>query len=158
MADPGPHRSDDPYVVRPAEPHPDAGNGRRPAQRPDRDRRPPDPDALRRARTLLFLSAIAAVSAVALAPLGLALGIVTLVLAYVRREDIRRARLGSLATAVPVAGGIFAIVVGGIFSLALVLFGSEMNQYRQCISGANTRMAEQRCQDELFDGLEDRLR
>jgi hypothetical protein len=107
---------------------------------------------------LLFLSAIAAVSAVALAPLGFALGVVTLVLAYVRREDIRGARLGSLATAVPVAGGIFAVVVGGIFSFLLAVFGPEINEYRECNSGANTRMAEQRCQDELFDGLEERLR
>jgi hypothetical protein len=150
----------DPYALRPGDPHPgrapDSAGARRPTRLPDQ---PDEPDlaALRRTRYLAMLSGIAAVLSVAFAPVGLALGVATLVVAYLRRGDARRARLGSLSAAIPVAGGVFAVVVGGILTVALVLIGDELRDYQQCVQGANTRVAEERCQNELIDALDGRF-
>lgn len=124
---------------------------------PGTERPAPDPDALRRTRWLALASATAAVFAVAVAPIGLGLGVVTLVLVILRRGDIKNAGLGSFGTAVPLAGAIFAVVVGSVLTVVMVLFGDEGAELNQCMAGANTRVAEQRCRDEFMDTVERRI-
>ena len=51
----------------------------------------------------------------------------------------------------------FALVVGGALTLVTLFLGDETGQLRECLSGANTRVAEQICQDEFMDSLRHRL-
>lgn len=166
MPDPTPSDRPDPYAVRRPDEGADKGDhgpgGRAPAKLDPpagaaRDVRPQDPDATRHARTLGLLAAIAAVMAIAVPPAGVVLGVVTLVLAARQRSRDRFARIGLSVKAVAVAGGVFALVVGGLLSLVSVLLGEETGQLRDCLAGANTRVAERICQDEFMDALQARL-
>jgi hypothetical protein len=56
-----------------------------------------------------------------------------------------------------VSGGVFALVVGGLLSLFSLLLGAETDQLRECLAGANTRVAEQGCQSEFMDAVQRRL-
>jgi hypothetical protein len=88
---------------------------------------------------------------------GVALGVVSLVLAVRRRPLARFARLRWSPRAVAAVGGVFALVVGGTLSLLSLVLGDETGQLRECMAGANTRVAEQICQDEFMDSLQRRL-
>ena len=166
MPDPTPSDRPDPYAVRRPDEGADTGDhgpGGRTQARLDpsagaaRDVQPPDPDTARQARTLGLLAAIAAVMAIVVPPAGVVLGVVTLVLAARRRSRDRFARIGLSVRAASVAGGVFALVVGGLLSLVSVLLGEETGQLRECLAGANTRVAERICQNEFMDALQSRL-
>ena len=116
----------------------------------------PDPDAVRQGRTLGMLATIATTMAIAVPPAGLIVGIVTLVLAMRHRRAVF-ARLGVSPRVVSVGGGVFALVVGGALTLVTLFLGDATGQLRECLSGANTRVAEQICQDEFMDSLRHRL-
>jgi hypothetical protein len=135
VPDPAPSDRPDPYVVR------------RPDERAD---------AVRQGRTLGLLAAIATAMAVAVPPAGFIVGVVTLVLAMRRRRAVF-ARLRMSPRVVSVGGGVFALVVGGALTLVALFLGDETGQLRECHSGANTRVAEQICQDEFMDSLRHRL-
>ena len=167
MPDPAPSDRPDPYVVRPPEEGADADapelgtGGRAPAwveSRPAAVSRsgPPDPDAVRQGRTLGLLAAIATAMAVAVPPAGFIVGVVTLVLAMRHRRAVF-ARLRISPRVVSVGGGVFALVVGGALTLVALFLGDGTGQLRECLSGANTRVAEQICQDEFMDTLRDQL-
>lgn len=117
----------------------------------------PVPDAVRQARTLGLLAAIAAVMAIAVPPAGVVLGILTLVLVLRQRPTARFARLGVSARAASLSGGVFALVVGGALSTVSIVLGDETGQLRECLAGANTRVAERICQDEFMESLQRRL-
>lgn len=113
----------------------------------------PDPAVLRRIRWLAMLSAAAAVFAVGVPPLGVALGVATLVVAIRRRKEIGSIGLGALARSIPMAGGIFALVVGSVMSVVLLLWGDELLDYRDCERGALTELARDRCEREFMEAV-----
>ena len=167
MPDPAPSDRPDPYVVRRPEEGFDAdaaepGTGgqapTRAESRPPAVSRggPPDPDAVRQGRTLGLLAAIASTMAVAVPPAGFMVGVVTLVLGLRQRRAVF-ARLRMSPRVVSVGGGVFALVVGGALTLVALFLSDETGQLRECRSGANTRVAEQICQDEFMDSLRHRL-
>ncbi|MGA7688920.1 MAG: hypothetical protein WCA29_06785 [Jiangellales bacterium] len=118
---------------------------------------PPDPvEPLPQSRALALRLAIISVAAVAAAffawPVGAALGVVTVVLAL-RSKGTVPPRVRAIAL---VAGSI-AIVVGVAISVVAWVFRTEFLDYNQCVQGANTRQAQQNCQDALTDALTSRL-
>jgi hypothetical protein len=113
------------------------------------------PEAVGRSRLPAVLAAGAVIMAIALPPVGLALGIATLVVMALRRTGkVGMSRPTALLT---VVSGVFAVVVGGLLSVLLLLLGQEMTSLRECLAGANTRVAEQVCQDEFRDAVLRRL-
>ena len=100
---------------------------------------------------------IAAVMAIAIPPAGIVLGIATLVVAARHRASAGGPRLSRQAMVLSVSGGVFALVVGGLLSLFALLLGAETGQLRECLAGANTRVAEQACQSEFMDAVQRRL-
>ena len=167
MPEPAPSDRPDPYVVRRPEEGADADaaelgtGGKAPAQvesRPPAVSRsgPPDPDAVRQGRTLGLLAAIATTMAVAVPPAGFIVGVVTLVLAMRHRRAVF-ARLRMSPRVLSVGAGVFAVVVGGALTVVALFLGDESGQLRECLAGANTRVAEQICQDEFMDSLRHRL-
>jgi hypothetical protein len=126
-------------------------------EQPRTPSRPPGGDAVRSARTLGLVAVIAAVMAIAIPPAGIVLGIVTLVVAARSRSSAGGPQLSRQAMVLSVSGGVFALVVGGLLSLFSLLLGAETGQLRECLAGANTRVAEQGCQSEFMDAVQRRL-
>ena len=113
------------------------------------------PDTSRQTRLLVFLAISAAFLAIAVPPVGLACGAGTLVVLGVRRR--RKLTLPRPAVVVAMTAGVFAVLVGGLLSLVLLLIGAEMATLRECLAGANTQVAEKVCQDDFADALQGRL-
>lgn len=122
---------------------------------------PPDPspepvEPTPQARALGLRLAIVSVAAVASAffapPVGALLGVMAVVLALRSKGRV----LPRVRTIALVAGSI-AIVVGVAISVVGWLFRTEITDYTRCLQGANTRQAEQNCQDALNDSLSSRL-
>jgi hypothetical protein len=168
VPDAAPPERPDPYAVRrpgggQGVDEPQGEHGPQPAERPPRVEqphtppRPPGRDALRKARTLGLVAVIAAVMAIAIPPAGVVLGIVTLVVAARNRSSAGGPQLSRQAMVLSVSGGVFAVVVGGLLSLYSLLLGAEAGQLRECLAGANTRVAEQTCQSEFMDAVRRRL-
>ena len=119
--------------------------------------RSPDPDEpTPQARALGLRLAIVSVAAVASAffapPLGAVLGLMAVVLAL-RSKGRVLPRVRTIA----LVAGFIAIVVGVAISVVGWLFRTEITDYTRCLQGANTRQAEQNCQDALNDALSSRL-
>jgi hypothetical protein len=142
---PGPHR--------PAGERRDPrGPGRRGSPSGDSDK------ALRRrVRLAALLAAVAAVTAVTLPPVGVALGIGLLVIGARIRRDPQAREIGVAATWVPYVGGVLAIVVGLAMTAMALFLSRELADLRECLAGANTRVAEANCQDEFRQRVEERL-
>jgi len=104
---------------------------------------------------LVVLATGAAILAIAVPPLGMAFGVGTLVVLALRRQ--RKITLPKPAVVLAMTAGIFAVLVGGFLSVVLLLLGSEMATLRECLAGANTRVAERVCQDEFADAVRDRV-
>lgn len=113
------------------------------------------PDSARQTRLLVFSAIGAAILAIAVPPVGMAFGVGTLVVLAVRRR--RKVTLPRPAVVLVMTAGVFAILVGGLLSLVLLLLGTETATLRECLAGANTRVAEQICQDAFADAVRDRL-
>lgn len=172
MPDSAPPARPDPYVI----PSPDDGSGHpavhpsaeHPAGHPSAEHgsagagpspgeeaQPPGPAASRQARLVGLLAVLAVVTAVALPPVGVVLGAVTLVSAVRQRTGARFLRMP--ARGASMAGGLIALVVGGVLSVVSVVFGDELGRHGECLAGANTRVAEQNCHDEFRDAWQRRL-
>ncbi len=115
----------------------------------------PPPDSARQTRLLVFVAIGAAILAIAMPPVGMAIGVGTLVVLAVRRR--RKVTLPRPAVILVMTAGVFAILVGGFLSLVLLLLGTETATLRECLAGANTRVAKQICQDAYADAVRDRL-
>lgn len=118
---------------------------------------PPDPvEPTPQARALALRLAIISVAGVAASffapPFGAVLGVVTVVLAL-RSKGVVLPRVRTIA----LVAGSMAILVGVALSAVGWLFLDEIVDYRQCTQGANTRQAQQNCQDALTDALRSRL-
>jgi hypothetical protein len=113
------------------------------------------PDSARQTRLLVFVAVSAAIMAFAMPPMGLAVGIGTLVVLAVHRR--RKTMVPRPAAIVATTAGVFAVLVGGFFSLVLAMLGTEMAAFRECLAGANTRVAQEVCQDEFADVVRNRV-
>ena len=58
---------------------------------------------------------------------------------------------------IPVAGGIAAIIIGLTISILAIVFGEQILDYRECMSGANTKIAQDRCYSDFRDAVDERL-
>jgi hypothetical protein len=113
------------------------------------------PEVAGQTRLLIFLAISAAVLAIAVPPVGMAFGVGTLVVLALRRR--RAMALPRPAIVLATTAGVFAVVVGGLLSLVLAVLGGEMADLRECLTGANTRVAERVCQDDFADAVQDRV-
>jgi hypothetical protein len=98
-----------------------------------------------------MLTVTAAVTSVLAPPVGVVLGLLTVVLA-VRARSLRRA--GRVTAGV--IGGL-AIAVGVAVTVVGLMFRTEITEYSRCLQGANTRLAQQSCQDALDQALRERV-
>jgi hypothetical protein len=141
-------------------PHRPAGENRRDSRGPGRRGSPSgdsDKALRRRVRLAALLAAVAAVTAVTLPPVGVALGIGLLVVGVRIRRDPRAREIGVAATWVPYVGAVLAIVVGLVMTALALFLSRELADLRECLAGANTRVAEANCQDEFRQRVEERL-
>ncbi len=100
---------------------------------------------------LVILAVAAVVTSVLAPPVGALLGLLTLVLAL----RARSVGPGLRVTVALVGAG--AMLVGVAVSAVAIAFRTEITDYSACLQGANTRLAEQACQQNLNDALGDRL-
>lgn len=114
--------------------------------------RPGQPDRRDTGARLTILAVASLVTAVLLPPVGLVLGIVTVV-AAVRSGE----RAGAAARLTAAAAASAALVISIAVIAVGLLFVTEISRYSRCLQGANTRLAEQACQDELNEALLSRL-
>ena len=112
---------------------------------------------LRRTRVTLLIGMLGMLLAVFVPPVGLALGVLALVRLLKDRAAIRAARLGGAAEVIPLVTAVSAIVIGSVVSALIALFLREILDYRSCVDGANTVIAESKCEQEFMDALRDRL-
>lgn len=112
-------------------------------------------DAVRQTRMLVFLALSAAILAIAVPPIGMVAGIGTLIALAARQR--RHQKVPRRAFLLAVTTGVFAILVGGFLSIVLALLGAETAAFRECLAGANTRQAQQVCQDEFADAVRARI-
>jgi len=90
-------------------------------------------------------------------PVGLVLDIAAIVLGLRARK--RAAAAGGHApgaTGAVVAGMVGAAFAAGVLTF-LAVFWTEFRDYRECLSGANTEIARERCQSVFRGDVEDRL-
>ncbi len=146
-----PFRTDAPPTPAPEQPGAESGGPSSPPEPP-----PGSVEPTPQSRALALRLAIISVAAVAAAffawPIGAVLGVVTVVLA-VRSKGSVPPRVRAIA----LAAGSIAIVVGVAVSVVAWVFRTELVDYNQCVQGANTRQAQQNCQDALTDALTSRL-
>lgn len=125
-----------------------------PPARPPAPPGPPEPPtpAERASSARMVIVGVAALGTAVLAPpVGAVLGVLTLVLA----ARAGRASTGLRAVMVLVGGA--AVVVGTAATVGALLLRTEITQYRDCVQGANTRVAQQSCQDALDAALRERV-
>lgn len=134
----------------------------RPEDRPDgRPAGPPPagppPTTQRTGWRALWLGGIALVTSFFFYPVGLVLGIASLVVGVRARRAARQGH-GVAPGAVP---GMVLGAVGLVFSLMsvslTVFLWSELSGYQECLSTANTSLDEESCKDEFYPRIEDKL-
>lgn len=125
-------------------------------------------------RWLVVLGVTAVVSVFVLPPVGLVLGVLTLVYAIramraTRPEPQQLLTPEGLPVTVSVARpgrsnavfslvlGITATVLGALVMIALLTFWTEISDYVECEQGTNTTQGEQKCRDALEQAIKDRL-
>jgi hypothetical protein len=109
-------------------------------------------------RRVLVLGLMSVVLAALAPPVGMLMGGWTLVVLYRGRRRTRGS--GTPAGASEIVGGVAAggaILLGAALTASLVLFWGELSDFGSCRAGANTRVAQDRCQAELEDAVLGRL-
>ncbi len=109
------------------------------------------PRQLAQPARLVIVAVAAVVTSVLAPPVGAVLGLLALVLAL----RSHAAGPGLRVTVAVVGAG--AMLVGVAVSAVAVAFRAEITEYSACLQGANTRLAEQACQQALNQVLADRL-
>jgi hypothetical protein len=137
-----------------AEPYgspPTAGPG--PGRAPGSAAGPVDPGGR---RALLFAVA-GAVMSVVFFPVGIVLDVAAIVLAFrARRRASRSGGTAPLSAPAVVIGGIGLAFASGLLAFTAIFF-DEFRAYQSCMSGANTEVARQECNDEFRIDVENRL-
>jgi hypothetical protein len=70
-----------------------------------------------------------------------------------KRSGTRRPR-GALAG---LALGVIGLLVSGFALLGFLIFGQQIDQYSNCMDGANTVSAQQTCQNQLDHAIDNRI-
>lgn len=153
-ADPPPfppgHGSAPPYLVPYGQP---TGDEPRPGGPSTTASGPIDPGG----RRALLLAFVGVVMSVVFFPIGIVLDIAAIVLAFRARK--RAAKAGGtapLSAPAVILGGIGLAFASGLLAFTAVFF-NEFRAYQSCMSGANTEVARQECNDEFRIDIENRL-
>ena len=96
--------------------------------------------------------------AAAVAGVALAVAVIALVLAFsamsgAKRAGTRRPR-GALVGAIL---GVIGLLFSGFALLGFLIFGAQLDQYSNCMSGANTVAEQQACQNQLDNSITSRI-
>lgn len=107
-------------------------------------------------RALLFAVA-GAVMSVVFFPIGIVLDVAAIVLAFrARRRAAKAGGTAPLSGPAVVIGGIGLAFASGLLAFTAIFF-DEFRAYQSCMSGANTEVARQECNDEFRIDVENRL-
>src|SRR5262249_24743125 len=130
-------------------------------------RPPADPRLLQRAWASVALAVLGLVAMVLIgniqrgavvAVVALVVALVALVLAFSTLSAAKRARArrpgGAVAGAVL---GIIAAGFSGFVLLGFMIFGTQLDQFANCINGANTVAEQRACQDQLVNSINAKL-
>ena len=129
---------------------------------------PPSPAVQQRAWAALALSVLSLLAMTQISNIhrgayvvgvALAVAVVALVLAFgamsaARRAGTRRPRGVVAATVL----GLIAFVVCGFALSGFLLFRTELNQYANCMSGANTSATQTACQNQLNNSVRNEIK
>jgi hypothetical protein len=107
-------------------------------------------------RALLFAVA-GAVMSVVFFPVGIVLDVAAIVLAFrARRRAAKAGGTAPMSAPAVVIGGIGLAFASGLLAFTAIFF-DEFRAYQLCMSGANTEVARQECNDEFRIDVENRL-
>ena len=138
-----------PHYVEPYGQSPGAGPGGPPASAPG----PIDPGG----RRALLFAVFGAVMSVVFFPIGIVLDVAALMLAFrARRRAARSGGTAPLSAPAVVIGGVGLAFASGLLAFTAFFF-DEFRAYQSCMSGANTEVARQECNDEFRIDVENRL-
>lgn len=110
-----------------------------------------------RARMAIILGAGAVIFAVLAFPLGLILGVAAIVFGSLARRIARPARVRAPGAVPGIVLGILATVFASLVTVTAGVFWDEVNEYRTCMEGANTRTSQQGCQETLSKRIMERV-
>lgn len=115
----------------------------------------PTPPPLSRSATAALLAGIASlVAAVFFFPLGLLLGVVSLVLGRRTLQAARAAGSGAPSrTVVGMTLGVLGSALAVLVGIVVVTFWPQLRDYETCRAGANTLIAQQACDAQLRSAL-----
>jgi multisubunit Na+/H+ antiporter MnhB subunit len=99
------------------------------------------------------LQRAATVAGVALAVAAVAVVLAVSAQRAAKRSGTRRPR-GALAGLVL---GVIGLLVSGFALLGFLIFGQQIDQYSNCMDGANTVSAQQSCQNQLDHAIDNRI-
>lgn len=114
-------------------------------------------ETVKKLRSTAWLAAFALPLAIVLAPIGAFVGALALIRLARLRPAIERAGIKSAVLVFPVISSVAAVVVGVLLSVAVVVIREELTELNSCMSGANTRVAEENCQTRFTEQVEQRL-
>jgi len=127
-----------------------------------------------KSRLVVIMGVGAVVLVFLLPPVGLVLGVVTVVLAARQMKatrpqpqelltpdgtpvTVKVGRPGRINAVFGLVLGVTATALGTLLLVLLVAFWSELNDYTDCSNGALTTQGETRCKDALKDAVLDRI-
>jgi hypothetical protein len=103
----------------------------------------------------LFLTVLSFPAAYA-APLGLVLAVVGAVVGLRARRRAATAGTTAPGATAAVVLGLLTAALAAILALGLLFFFDEVTRYRECMLGANTQVAQNNCEQQLRDSVEER--
>lgn len=109
-----------------------------------------------RSRVALILGVGAVIFCVPLPPLGIVMGVVAIVFGALARRIARPARVRAPGAVPGIVLGIVGTVIASLVAMVLLTFWDEWTQAQDCLEGANTRSAQQKCQDTLIKQVNER--
>lgn len=110
-----------------------------------------------RGRYALALGLAALLASVIAFPLGPILGIAAIVLGVLTRRTARTAQVDAPGAKPGIVLGIVATAFSTILLATMLVFWSEVTEYQQCMSGANTQTARETCQEQLVERITERV-
>ncbi|MGO9220026.1 MAG: hypothetical protein ACLP5E_20015 [Streptosporangiaceae bacterium] len=168
-----------PADSRPAVRQPTESAALRPAERQPAERQPTESAALRpagradpvhqqRSVAALFLALLSLFGVLGLSNFQRGVYIVAFALVagamavWLAGTAIRRARRGGTAgprgSGIALAIGMVGVLVSGVLLAGFALFGKQVSTYSQCLSGANTIVAQQTCRTQFTRAIENAAR
>lgn len=110
-----------------------------------------------RGRIALILGVGGLVFSVPVFPLGLGLSLGALAIGITTLRRSRRIALPAPGAKAGTIVGVVAILISAVVASIVYLFYSELSQWQECLSGANTRAGQEVCQVEFSERTYDRI-